>query len=35
MLNAILNTLHIMGWLGIVFGILVITNTIAGTISNI
>ena len=35
MLNAILNTLHIMGWLGIIFAILVVTNTVAGTISNI
>lgn len=35
MFNAILNTLEIMGWLGIVFGILVITNTITGMISNI
>lgn len=35
MFNAILNTLQIMGWLGIVFGILVITNTITGMISNV
>lgn len=35
MLNAILNTLYIMGWLGIIFAILVVTNTVAGTISNI
>lgn len=35
MLNTILNTLHIMGWLGIIFAILVVTNTVAGTISNI
>lgn len=35
MLDTILNTLRIMGWLGIIFAILVITNTVAGTISNI
>lgn len=35
MLEAILKTLSIMGWLGIIFGILVLTNTITGTISNI
>lgn len=35
MLEAILKTLQIMGWLGLVFGILVITNTITGMIANI
>lgn len=35
MLDTILNTLRIMGWLGIIFAILVITNIVAGTISNI
>lgn len=35
MLDAILNTLYIMGWLGIIFAILIITNTVTGTISNI
>lgn len=35
MLNAILDTLKIMCWLGIIFGILVITNIMTGTISNI
>lgn len=35
MLEAILSTLSIMGWLGIILGILVIVNTICGTIYNI
>lgn len=35
MLDAIIEILNVMGWLGIVFAILVITNTIAGAISNI
>ena len=35
MLEAILTTLSIMGWLGIVLGLIVIVNTICGTIFNI
>lgn len=35
MLDAILETLSIMGWLGLIFLILVVTNTVTGTISNI
>lgn len=35
MLEAILSTLSIMGWLGIILGILVLVNTICGTIYNI
>lgn len=35
MLEAILSTLTIMGWLGIILGILVIVNTVCGTIYNI
>ena len=35
MLNAILSTLSIMGWLGIILGILVVTNTLSGTLYNI
>ena len=35
MLEAILSTLSIMGWLGIILGILVVVNTICGTIYNI
>ncbi len=35
MLNAILSTLSIMGWLGIILGILVIVNTVCGTVFNI
>lgn len=35
MLEAILSTLSIMGWLGIILGILVIVNTVCGTIYNI
>lgn len=35
MLEAILTTLGIMGWLGIVLGLIVIVNTICGTVFNI
>lgn len=35
MLNAIIETLTIMGWLGVVLGILVITNIISSTIYNV
>lgn len=35
MLEAILSTLSIMGWLGIILGILVIVNIVCGTIYNI
>ena len=35
MLEAILSTLSIMGWLGIILGILVIVNTVCGTVFNI
>lgn len=35
MLEAILNTLMIMGWLGIALGILAIVNIITGTLTNI
>lgn len=35
MLEAIISTLGIMGWLGIILGILVIVNTVCGTIYNI
>lgn len=35
MLEAILTTLSIMGWLGIVLGLIVIVNTICGTVFNI
>ena len=35
MLEAIISTLSIMGWLGIVLGILVIVNTLCGTMRNI
>ena len=35
MLEAIISTLSIMGWLGIVLGILVIVNTLCGTMLNI
>ena len=35
MLEAILSTLSIMGWLGIILSILVIVNTVCGTIYNI
>jgi hypothetical protein len=35
MLEAILSTLSIMGWLGIILAILVIVNTVCGTVFNI
>ena len=35
MLEAILSTLKIMGWLGVILGILVIVNTICGTMVNL
>ena len=35
MKEALLSTLDIMGWMGIVLGILVIVNTVCGTITNI
>ena len=35
MLNAIIETLTIMGWLGVVLGILVITNIVSSTIYNV
>lgn len=35
MLEAILSTLSIMGWLGIVLGILVVANTMCGTLRNV
>lgn len=35
MLEVILSTLGIMGWLGIVLGIFVIINTVCGTVTNI
>lgn len=35
MLNAITSTLITIGWLGIVLGILVLVNTLCGTITNI
>ena len=35
MLNSILSTLSIMVWLGIILGILVVTNTLSGTLYNI
>lgn len=35
MLEAIISTLSIMGWLGIVLGILVVVNTLCGTMRNI
>ena len=35
MLNAILSTLSIMGWLGIILAILVVVNTTCGTIFNV
>ena len=35
MLEAILSTLSIMGWLGIILGILVMVNTICGTVINV
>ena len=35
MVEAILKTLHIMGWLGITLGILAIVNIVTGTLTNI
>ena len=35
MLEAILSTLKIMGWLGVILGILVMVNTICGTVINV
>jgi ABC-type molybdate transport system permease subunit len=35
MLKAILSTLSIMGWLGVILGILVIVNTVCGTVFNV
>ena len=35
MLEAIMSTLGIMGWLGVILGILVIVNTVCGTGTNI
>lgn len=35
MLQAILSTLTTMGWLGIVLGILVVVNTVCGTVYNV
>ena len=35
MLEAILSTLKIVGWLGVILGILVIVNTVCGTVFNI
>lgn len=35
MLNAILSTLSIMGWLGIILAILIVVNTTCGTIFNV
>ena len=35
MTEIILNTLVIMGWLGIILGIILITNTLSGTIANV
>lgn len=35
MLKAILSTLSIMGWLGIILAILVVVNTVCGTVFNI
>jgi hypothetical protein len=35
MLDTIMLTLKTMGWLGIIFGILVMVNTICGTVTNI
>lgn len=35
MLDAILEVLKIMGWLGVVLGILIITNTATGTLANL
>lgn len=35
MLDAIMNTLQIMGWLGLVYIILVVVNIVSGTLANI
>lgn len=35
MLEAIMSTLGIMGWLGVILGILVIVNTVCGTVYNV
>ena len=35
MLEVILSTLGIIGWLGIVLGIFVIVNTVCGTVTNV
>lgn len=35
MLDAILEVLKIMGWLGVVLGILIVTNTATGTLANL
>lgn len=35
MLQAILSTLSTMGWLGVILGILVIVNTVCGTVYNV
>lgn len=35
MIDAILSTLYIMGWLGLVFGILVVVNTVTGSLVNV
>lgn len=35
MLEAIMSTLGIMGWLGVILGILVMVNTVCGTVRNI
>ena len=35
MLEAIISTLSIMGWLGVILGILVVVNTVCGTVFNI
>lgn len=35
MLEAIVSTLSIMGWLGVILGILVVVNTVCGTVFNV
>lgn len=35
MIEAILSTLHIMGWLGIILGILAVVNIVTGTLVNV
>lgn len=35
MADAIMETLHIMGWLGLILGVLVIVNTVCGIITNL